>query len=162
MSLSCHVPCSSHTPIPSRLILSRIFLAWSYLSLPPMLSISHLQPVAIILGCSANILFMYIPIYQSHWDVGWLLPLAMVVYLPSAVDESASTISLLLGHSGFESGFSFLRHSCTNDEAVGSAFFHHVPFHVVLSIKILLSLTMVMCLPPAVDESSSMISSLLR
>ena len=63
--------------------------------------------------------------------------------LPHNVDELSSAISLLLGRSGFESGFAFVGKAWTNYKAVGADLCHSVPFHVIPLIETLLSLDMV-------------------
>ena len=86
----------------------------------------------------------------------------MMVCLLPAVSESLSTVSSFLGRSGFESGFAFVGHSWTNNEAGSADFCCRVPFRFFLSMEILLSFAMVMCILPAVDDSSSTKSFFLR
>ena len=112
---------------------------------------------------SPNYVLSALPLFSIRVfpSIARLLPLVMVMCLPTAVSESFSEISLLLSCSSFESGFAFFGQGWTDYEAVGDAFCHRVSFCVIPLVEILLSLAVVMFLPPAFNESSSTTSLLL-
>ena len=95
-------------------------------------------------------------------SISRLLPPAMLMCLPPAVAELLLMVSSFLGRSVFGSIFDFIGQAYIDNEAAGSELCLRVLFCIVPLVEIFLSLTMVMCLPPTVNESKSTPSLLLR